>query len=90
MGRRAKPNKVKAEAKRPLARESPKADAPRVPELEARLAGALEERVALSEILRVISQSPTDAQPVFDTIVAHALRLCAAPASEVCTGSTES
>ena len=74
---------MKAEAKRPLARESPKADAPRVPELEARLADALEERVALSEILRVISQSPTDAQPVFDTIVAHALRLCDAPASGV-------
>ena len=83
MGRRAKPNKVKAEAKRPLARESPKADTPRVPELEARLADALEERVALSEILRVISQSPADAQPVFDTIVAHALRLCDAPASGV-------
>ena len=78
MGRRAKPNNCKV-----TCGELPKADAPRVPELEARLAGALEERVALSEILRVISQLPTDAQPVFDTIVAHALRLCAAPASGV-------
>src|SRR5262249_3146286 len=28
------------------------------------------------EILRVISSSPTDVQPVFDTIVASAVRLC--------------
>ena len=51
--------------------------------LEKTLADSLEQQTALSEILRVISQSPTDAQPVFDTIVAHALRLCDAPASGV-------
>src|SRR6516164_1027445 len=37
---------------------------------------ALERQTATSEILRVISQSPTDAQPVFQTIVAVALKLC--------------
>src|SRR5437879_5103445 len=78
MGRRAKRAKVKAKAKRPLARKSRGNDGSSRHELEKRLAEALEQRAATSEILRIIGTSPTDAQPIFDGIARSGVRLCGA------------
>src|SRR5215475_13172116 len=90
MGRGPKPTKGKA--KPAVSRQSPKSDDARVRDLEKRLAEAVgqlqtrdrelaeaqEQQRATSEILRVISNSPTDYQPVFDTIVRRAGVVCGA------------
>ncbi|MBI3660592.1 GAF domain-containing protein, partial [Candidatus Acetothermia bacterium] len=48
-------------------------------EIQARnrdITEALEQQTATSEILRVIASSPTDVQPVLETVARHAVKLC--------------
>src|SRR5262245_56464062 len=68
MDRRATSSKGKVNTKRPS----------RVHDLEKRLAESLEREKATAEILGLISRSPTDAQPVFRTILTNANTLCGA------------
>src|SRR5262245_8751462 len=85
-------NRAKGNAKRATPRKAQKPADARVRDLEKRLSAAVgqletrdrelaeaqEQLTATSEILRVISSSPTDYQPVFDTIVRRAGVVCGA------------
>ncbi|HEV3348230.1 MAG TPA: GAF domain-containing protein, partial [Methylomirabilota bacterium] len=80
MPRGAKRTKGKVETARALPRRTRAATAKPapVPPADTRLAEVLAQQEATGEILRVIRQSPGNAQPVFDMIAERAMRLCGA------------
>jgi GAF domain-containing protein len=47
-------------------------------ELQDQIAELVAQQAAISEVLRAIANSPHDLQPIFDTILANATRLCRA------------
>ena len=55
----------------------------KVEERTHELQNSLEQQTAISEILRVISNSPTDVQPVLDAVAERAAHLCDAPFARV-------
>jgi signal transduction histidine kinase/DNA-binding response OmpR family regulator len=54
-----------------------------VQQLTANLADAVEQQTVTSEVLQAIGRSGSELQPVFETVVRHAVRLCAADAGMV-------
>jgi signal transduction histidine kinase len=53
-------------------------DIPSRPKMQRQVTEFAEQRAAISEVLRAIANSPHDLQPIFDTILANATRLCRA------------
>jgi signal transduction histidine kinase/CheY-like chemotaxis protein len=61
----------------------------RVRRLEHELAEATEQHDATVEVLKVIGESPFDLEPVFNTVLANAVRLCRADSGQIWTADEE-
>ena len=76
MGRGARPVESKVRARSTITGNSRKVASTSGAKSEQRLAEALEQHAAISEILQVISTSPSDVQPVLNAVADRALKLC--------------
>ena len=74
------PNRLSAKRSRPRAATDNRS-------VEQRLADALAQQAATSEILRVMSASPTDVQPVMDAVAEASRPSCAMHHSRACSSS---
>src|ERR1700726_4472036 len=74
--------------KQPRQNQKTRRERPRLPasarsRLQDELTEVTRHRAAISEVLRAIASSPHDLQPIFDTILDSASRLCQAEAASL-------
>jgi uncharacterized membrane-anchored protein YhcB (DUF1043 family) len=70
--------KLRQNKKTRTAPKMPRRHLPARAELEEELSEVIQHRAAISEVLRSIARSPHDLQPILDTILDSATRLCRA------------